>query len=110
MPYIIPEKRTVLDPIVDELYHALVGLQADDELNNMEGNLNYLITRLLRKVYGTSYAEINAATGMLFCVALENYRTIAAPYEEQKKYENGDVEVDATPIYTDEVLVEDTSE
>ena len=58
MPYIIQEKRDALDPAIDELYHALVGLEADDENNNMEGNMNYLITRLMRKVYGLSLIHI----------------------------------------------------
>lgn len=110
MPYILQEKRDVLDPVIDEVHRALVGLQADDELNNMEGNLNYLITRLLRKVYGTSYTEINAAIGMLQCVALEHYRTVAAPYEDQKKFENGDVEANNAMLVTEELVVEDTSE
>lgn len=108
MPYIVQEKRDELDPIIDRLHHALVSLEADDENNNMEGNMNYLITRLLRKVYGTSYAEINAAMGMLTCVQAEHYRTQAAWYEDQKKFENGDVEANNTPIHTSEVVVEDT--
>lgn len=108
MPYIIQEKRDALDPAIDELYHALVGLEADDENNNMEGNMNYLITRLMRKVYGTSYAEINAAMGMLTCVQAEHYRTQAAWYEDQKKHDNGDVESENAPITTPEVVVEDT--
>lgn len=107
MPYIPQDKREVLDPVIDELHHTLVGLEADDENNNMEGNMNYLITRLLRKVYGVSYSEVNAAIGMLQCVALEHYRTVAAPYEDQKKFENGDVEANNTNIHTSEVVVED---
>ncbi len=105
MPYIPQEKRPQLDEAVDVLHHVLVGLESDDENNNMEGNMNYLITRLLRKVYGTSYTEINAAVGMLNCVILEHYRTIAAPYEDQKKFENGDVNSDNETIHLDEVVV-----
>ena len=92
MPYIVKEKRHVLDPHIDNLHRELVGLESDDPMNNMEGNLNYIITALLRKVYGKSYAEINAAIGMLECCKLEHYRTVAAPYEDQKKFDNGDVE------------------
>lgn len=94
MPYVKQSKRDVLDPIIDDLHQALVELELDDESNNMEGNLNYTFTRLLRKVYTTgNYAEINDAMGVLLCTALEHYRTKAAPYEDQKKHDNGDVEV-----------------
>lgn len=93
MPYIVPEKRHQLDGAIDELHRLLVDLELDDPNNNMEGNLNYVITRLCRKVYTTgNYAEINDCMGVLFSVALEHYRTKAAPYEDQKKFENGDVE------------------
>lgn len=91
MPYIKESKRHILDPHIKTLHRELVGMEADDEWNNMEGNINYLITALLRRIYGKSYAEINAAVGMLECCKLEHYRTIAAPYEDQKKHDNGDV-------------------
>lgn len=91
MPYIKQEKRDVLDPTIDELHRLLVGLQLDDESNSLEGNINYIITRLLRLSYGQSYNEMNDAMGVLFCSALEHYRTIVVPYEEQKKFDNGDV-------------------
>lgn len=93
MPYVPQIKRDDLDPVIDELHSRLVDLQLDDPNNNMEGNLNYILTRLIRKVYTVgNYREINDCVGMLFCVALEHYRTKAAPYEDQKKFENGDVE------------------
>ena len=107
MPYILQPKRTVLDPIIDELHTALVDLEADDDSNNLEGNLNYLITRLLRKCYGTSYREINDAVGMLECCKLEYYRKVAAPYEDQKEFENGSVDANNTPIILNEVVVGD---
>jgi len=108
MPYIPQEKRPEIDRVLDDLHHVLVGLEADDDSNNMEGNMNYLITRLLRKVYGTSYSEINAAVGMLECCKLEHYRTIAVPYEIQKLHDNGDVEINDIGIRLPEVTVEKT--
>jgi len=105
MPYIIQEKRDRLDPIIDQLHQELVSLECDDPSNNTEGNLNYFITRLLRKVYGTSYREINDAVGMLNCVILEHYRTIAAPYEDNKRYSNGDVEPGISSTILEDVIV-----
>jgi hypothetical protein len=60
------------------------------------GELNYLVTRLcdgfLMKT-GLSYKNINQAIGALECAKLELYRRIAAPYEDQKCRDNGEVYV-----------------
>ena len=97
MPYITQDKRRQLDAHIDALHRALVGMRLDDESTNTEGNLNYTITRLLMLVYGqsgdTRYANINDAVGMLECCKQEFYRKVASIYEDQKLYENGEVEV-----------------
>jgi hypothetical protein len=104
MPYIKQSKRSTLDPTIERLHRLLVDLEADDENNNMEGNLNYIITRLLRLVYGTSsttYRDINDAMGLMFSAALEHYITVARPYEEQKRFENGDINAEKEPVIMD---------
>lgn len=106
MPYIKQEKREGLNVAINALYKALVDLELDDDMNNMEGNLNYSITRLLRMCYGESYGEINDAIGVLQCVMLEHYRTMAVPYENQKKFENGDVETDLGVETLAEIVIE----
>lgn len=94
MPYIKQNKRERLDPIIDVLHQELVNIQLDDEKGNIEGNLNYIITKLFTKVYSSpSYKEINDAIGVLECCKLEYYRKVAAPYETNKEYENGEVYV-----------------
>lgn len=90
MPYIIPDKRHHLDPHVDSLLNALRELESDDPANTHSGNLNYVITRLLTGSYATRYSEINEAVGVLECVKQEFYRRVAAPYEDNKAYHNGD--------------------
>jgi hypothetical protein len=89
MPYIVADKRTHLDPHVDSLLNALRELESDDPSNTHCGNLNYVITRLLIASYGMRYADINEAIGVLECAKLEFYRKQAAPYEDQKEFENG---------------------
>lgn len=95
MPYIKQDKRDMLDPVIEQLHQTLVDLQLDDDMNNMEGNINYTITRLLMMVYGdrnsTRYAQINDALGVIDAVGKEYYRVVAAPYEDQKRFENGEV-------------------
>jgi hypothetical protein len=59
-----------------------------------EGDLNYCISSLIHKYIlenKLSYATINTVVGVLECAKLEAYRQIAAPYENQKKLENGNI-------------------
>ena len=62
----------------------------------ISGELNYLISRLVDSFLvekGLSYASINEAIGALECAKLEVYRCIAAPYEDHKARQNGEVYV-----------------
>jgi len=101
MPYISQDKRLVLDRAINEIHHKLVELETDDCENNMEGNVNYIFTRLLLMVYGndesTSYSQINDALGVLSAVTNEFYRKVAAPYENQKEFVNGPIVRFLTP-------------
>jgi len=104
MPYIVPDKRKELDPIIEDLRKVLVSLALDDESNNHSGNLNYIITKLLMISYGTvkdtNYASINEAIGVLECAKLEFYRKVAAPYEDTKEEINGPVSTTTKLIKT----------
>ena len=79
MPYIKPERR--------------------DDLNCGEppsnaGELNYVLTQLLIAYFkhiGGRYQQINDILGALEGAKLEFYRRVAAPYEDTKIAENGDV-------------------
>ena len=92
MPYIRTEKREVLDPTIDLMLNALRELESDDPENDMGGNLNYVITVLLKRCYGEKYSEMAQAVSVLEMAKLEYYRKVAAPYENQKEYDNGPVE------------------
>ena len=79
MPYIIPERREDF---------------AKGTHPETPGELNYLITFAVASYFerhGPSYAAINDIVGALEGCKLEFYRRIAAPYEDQKIIENGDV-------------------
>jgi hypothetical protein len=92
MPYIVPEKRSELDGPIAEVLNVLRGLESDDPSNNMEGNINYVFTRILKQVYpGGSYREINDAMGILSSCTSEYYRKVAIPLEDQKEFDNGPV-------------------
>ena len=107
MPYITTDKRSVLDSAIDGLHKAIVDLELDSDDNNTQYNLNYTITRLLRLVYDNgNYQSVNDTIGLLECIKLEHYRTIAAQYEEQQKFDNGDVDSDIQPTILNEVIVD----
>lgn len=80
MPYIVEEDRQEIDQGLPVRVYS-------------EGQLNYKLTRLVRVWLGKepNYARINAAIGVLECAKIELYRRIAAPYEDTKIEENGDV-------------------
>ncbi len=89
MPYILKEKRAVLDPAVLELAEAFRKLDDD---GNFAGNLNYVITRLFSALYpNPNYQRFNDIVGALECCKLELYRKKTAPYEDIKEQENGPV-------------------
>ena len=59
------------------------------------GELNYMVTRLIDNYLidkgGLRYSHLNEAIGVLECAKLELYRRLAAPYEDRKLSETGDV-------------------
>ena len=89
MPYILEEKRKVLDPAIRHLADSFNMLQ--DE-GNFAGNLNYTITKLLFTLYPeANYQRYNDMVGALECCKLELYRKKVSPYEDLKEQENGPV-------------------
>ena len=87
MPYIKPENRPKYEKQLDELIAIFKSLPVEE----VDGEMNYVITKILREVYPVRYFHINRAVGVLECVKLEYYRRIAAPYEDRKIQESGDV-------------------
>jgi uncharacterized metal-binding protein YceD (DUF177 family) len=98
MPYIKQEDRVFLDPYVNNLSDAInsntpAHIETDNEkVMTIVGELNYCITRLCSRTMGQpTYPKIALITGMLENVKQEFYRRLAAPYEENKIVQNGDV-------------------
>jgi len=87
MPYIKKEDREFYDEIINEL--AEIISKRNVELQ--DGDMNYIITSLIKKIYPVKYKDINRAVGMMECVKQEYYHRVAGPYEDTKIKENGDV-------------------
>lgn len=82
MPYIKLARKEMVD----------VGAPLEDA--KTAGELNYQITAVIKTymdVNGKSYQTINDIIGALEGAKLEFYRRIAAPYEDTKIKENGDI-------------------
>lgn len=86
MPYIKEEQRQKYNQVFWKLRDA--GAIKDP------GELNYLFSIIINHylvAHGTRYQAINDIVGALEGAKLEAYRKIAAPYEDQKIEENGDI-------------------
>lgn len=87
MPYIPKDQRPELDKKMDALIEHLSHVPLEEQ----DGALNYVITRIIKKIYPTRYRHLNRALGVLSAVTLELYRRVVGPYEDEKIKENGDV-------------------
>lgn len=99
MPYIAQEKRTRLDPLIDELAGRIVA-EAKGEGGEaaFAGLLNYTCTRLALKILrlqfgGIRYWLIAVVTGVFRNISDEFYRRVAIPYEDRQIKKNGDVDL-----------------
>ncbi len=84
MPYIKSESRAMFEAVI-------ATLPAMDST----GELNFVLTTICAKYindYGKiTYNRINDVMGALSAVSAECYRRIAAPYEDMKIKQNGDI-------------------
>ena len=90
MPYIKKETRKNFDKEIDAL---ITKINDNSNQNTVAGNLNYIITRLTEASMRGElrYVKLNDIVGALECAKLEIYRRLAAPYEDDKIKESGDV-------------------
>ena len=87
MPYILKENRKKYNALLEDL----IGILKKQPLDQVDGEINYIITRILKEVYPLRYFNLNRAMGVLESCKLEFYRRVVGPYEDKKIEENGDV-------------------
>ena len=89
MPYIKQERRTRLDIGINQLLAYLLEVEENDR----SGELNYIITMLLRKAFILEkYYRYNSALGVLEAVKLELHRKKISLYEDLKGKEYSSIE------------------
>lgn len=96
MPYITQDRRKLLDPSVEALQKKLGELSprsTGKAPKGMEGDLNYVISRLIGAAFlnDTRYHTIARVTGVLDNVKAEFYRRLGVPYENEAIEKNGDI-------------------
>lgn len=87
MPYIKSENRPVIDELALPLIEHLKSLPVEEQ----DGALNYLVTKIIKNMYPMKYFHLNRALGVLSAISQELYRVVIGPYEDEKIKENGSV-------------------
>jgi hypothetical protein len=87
MPYISQEERKELDPFIDKLIDVLKKSPPD----RLDARLNYVVYKMLVRLYSDRYFDYNRAMGVLNCITHEFYRRKVATYEDRKIQETGDI-------------------
>jgi len=88
MPYIERSERAKYDDVINQIIRILNKVSID----NIDGELNYLISKIFKDLYEPRYFDYNRAIGVLESVKQEFYRRVVAPYEDNKIIEKGDIE------------------
>ncbi len=94
MPYIKQEGREFLDVPVNELVDVISSGNdlTDEEFMVICGEINYCVSSMLAKLMvKPSYSKVAMITGVLENIKQEFYRRVAAPYEDAKIVQNGDI-------------------
>lgn len=103
MPYIDQERRKKLDNSITNMSLSLKELISEnnifgknkisnEEFMELLGDLNYCFSRVISSLMtDISYSKIAMITGVLENIKQEYYRRIAAPYEDKKVKQNGDI-------------------
>jgi len=87
MPYILQNRREVLDLQLDKLIDKLKFLEFK------AGDMNYVISNIVGECFNNnpSYQTINDIVGALEGIKLEFYRRVVESYENSKVATNGDI-------------------
>jgi hypothetical protein len=91
MPYITQDDRKLYEPELSVLNGTL------EELGHTSGTVTYILYMIVARWFKLepSYNTIAKIRGCLIGTLAEFDRRIAAPYEDKKIRENGDVDLDA---------------
>ncbi|MEM2956243.1 MAG: hypothetical protein QW041_01550 [Candidatus Pacearchaeota archaeon] len=87
MPYIKQKQRKKWERLINEINEIIKKIPERE----LDGELNYLFSKILIMAYPPKYFNYNRAIGLLECIKQEFYRRRVAPYEDKKIKENEDI-------------------
>lgn len=98
MPYIKLEGRLALDEPIDRIWELLDNPESDQ----LDGQLNYVISRIVGSAFAPSegewsYHSIARCIAVFECAKLEFYRRVAGPKEDKAIKTNGDIDEYRSP-------------
>lgn len=88
IPYIKLERRKRLELNIRLIIDFLREVPEEER----DGEINYIVTVILKRMYSPKYFNYNRAIGVLECVKQEFYRRVVSEYENLKILENSDVD------------------
>lgn len=93
MPYLKPEQRPRLDPLIKALSDEINKIVKEGgETHSFAGLLDYCFTKLiLQTVPEERYWAYTLVEGMLNGLSKEFNRRIVGPFEEKQKTQRGDI-------------------
>jgi hypothetical protein len=83
MPYINPEERKYLDPLVEEMGHRIPA--------DKPGWLAYVLYAWFVRYCTPSWTHFCLIVGSMILTIFEMYRKVIGKYEDGKRRENGDI-------------------
>jgi len=99
MPYLVEAQREELERHGG--LNDLINYTNSMSLKNLVGTINYVVFKIVKQWLKNdlgltskrkNYFALCAILGTVICCALELYRRVVAPYEDDKIVENGEVE------------------
>lgn len=87
MPYIKKDERKKFDELIKQVIEKI----RKEPLESQDGEINYIVSKILLGIYEPRYFNFNRAMGVLECIKQEFYRRFIAKYEDEKIRENGDI-------------------
>ena len=87
MPYIKEEERGKWREIISKIGEMVKEIPTE----KIDGELNFLISSVMKDAYPPKYFNYNRAIGLLESIKQEFYRKQVGPYEDEKEAQHGSI-------------------
>ena len=84
MPFTTPERRALVDPLLDPLIEKL-------RVEGNNGDVTYVIYKILVRLFYGSFDRLGDALKVITSAGLQFWNDKMCPYEDEKRRLNGDI-------------------